>query len=113
MEKHNVVSSPLKIQIMPQLLHYLDVDNVKLKDLQGSQDTIPSIVEDPKARKLFLEATSQSLDWGTIDVYTCRASCGADSGEEAYREEFVFMQPPLSLTSSRNETPASTTDSEI
>ena len=32
------------------------------------------------------------LDWGTIAVYTCTASCG-DSG--AYLEEAAWVQPPL------------------
>jgi len=39
------------------------------------------------------------LDWGTIAVYTCTASCGDGgvvSGENgAYREEAAWMQPPL------------------
>mmetsp|Transcript_29418 Transcript_29418/g.50090 ORF Transcript_29418/g.50090 Transcript_29418/m.50090 type:complete len:566 (+) Transcript_29418:33-1730(+) len=40
------------------------------------------------------------LDWGTIAVYTCTASCGDGgivSGETngAYREEAAWMQPPL------------------
>lgn len=92
---------------MPQLLHYLQVDKARPKDLKNAQEAIPSSLEDPHTRKLFQEATSASLDWGTIDVYTCVGSCGKDSGEEAYREEFVFVQPPLALTSTNKQTPDS------
>ncbi|KAL7529242.1 hypothetical protein ACHAXR_002862 [Thalassiosira sp. AJA248-18] len=45
-------------------------------------------------------AKKEGLDWGTIAVYTCTASCGDGkevSGEEngAYLEEAAWMQPPL------------------
>jgi len=38
------------------------------------------------------EGAKDRLDWGTIAVYTCTASCG-DNG--AYVEEAAWMQPPL------------------
>ena len=38
------------------------------------------------------EGGKDGLDWGTIAVYTCTASCG-DSG--SYLEEAAWMQPPL------------------
>lgn len=38
------------------------------------------------------EGAKDGLDWGTIAVYTCTASCG-DSG--AYLEEAAWVQPPL------------------
>mmetsp|Transcript_31680 Transcript_31680/g.76705 ORF Transcript_31680/g.76705 Transcript_31680/m.76705 type:complete len:542 (+) Transcript_31680:56-1681(+) len=46
-----------------------------------------------------LRGTKGGLDWGTIAVYTCTASCG-DGGvvskqSGAYREEAAWMQPPL------------------
>ena len=88
---------------MPQLLHYLQVDKLRTKDFKTTQETVPPSLEDPSTRRLFLEATSESLDWGTIDVYTCCGSCGAESGEETYREEFVFVQPPLALTSTSKQ----------
>ncbi|XP_076885200.1 uncharacterized protein LOC143534646 [Bidens hawaiensis] len=49
-----------EFQIMPQLLYYFDVKN-----------------------------ESNSLDWGTIAVYTCEASC---DGSLAYEEEFAWVQ---------------------
>ena len=41
------------------------------------------------------------LDWGTVAVYTCTASCGdgyvvsENDMNGAYREEVAWMQPPL------------------
>ena len=46
---------------MPQLLSSLDIDD--------EQDT--------------------ALDWGTLAVYSCSASC---QGPSAYQEEFVYVQ---------------------
>jgi pre-rRNA-processing protein TSR4 len=65
------------LQVMPQLLSYLGVDE-----------------DDPSAP-----------DWGTIAVYSCAASCGGGGaggggdggdgdGPSAYAEEFVWVQPP-------------------
>ncbi len=40
-----------------------------------------------------------NLDWGTIAVYTCTASCGnggiVSKENGAYMEEVAWMQPPL------------------
>ena len=47
------------------------------------------------------EDGEEMLDWGTIAVYTCTASCGGGgivTGNEengAYLEEVAWMQPPL------------------
>ncbi|KAJ9547637.1 hypothetical protein OSB04_020180 [Centaurea solstitialis] len=55
-----------EFQILPQLLYYFDVKN-----------------------------DANSLDWATIVVYTCEASC---DGSSAYEEEFAWVQlmPPQS-----------------
>lgn len=50
------------LQVMPQLLSSLDID-----DEQES-----------------------ALDWGTLAVYSCEASCDVGA---AYAEEFVWVQP--------------------
>ena len=56
------------LQVLPQLLHYMDVD-----------------AEDP-----------ESPDWGCIAVYSCPNSCtptGKDD-QSSYMEEFAWVQPP-------------------
>lgn len=43
-----------------------------------------------------LPAFFQDIDWGSIDVFTCSASCAVPiTGEGAYVEELVMMQPPV------------------
>ncbi|NWI88775.1 PDCD2 protein, partial [Pitta sordida] len=49
-----------EFQIMPQLLNYLQVDSL-----------------------------GESIDWGTLVVYTCADNCG---GENKYLEEFLWKQ---------------------
>lgn len=49
-----------EFQIMPQLLNHLQVDSL-----------------------------GESIDWGTLVVYTCADSCG---GESEYLEEFIWKQ---------------------
>ena len=52
-----------RLQILPQLLNHLDLDEM-----------------------------GDSVDWGTLAVYTCSESCQtADSGRP-YRQEFVWKQ---------------------
>jgi len=48
------------------------------------------------------EGVKEGLDWGTIAIYSCTASCGDgrvssvdNTGLGAYREEVAWMQPPL------------------
>jgi len=56
-------------------------------------------ISNKDSNKALEGGTKEGLDWGTIAVYTCTASCG-DGGvinEEngAYMEEAAWMQPPL------------------
>lgn len=37
----------------------------------------------------------QDIDWGSLDVFTCSASCDARGGADAYAEELVLIQPPV------------------
>jgi pre-rRNA-processing protein TSR4 len=53
-----------EFQVLPQVLYYMQVDS-----------------SDP-----------ETLDWGTIAVYTCSKSCSG--GTDAYREECVWVQIP-------------------
>jgi len=52
-----------EFQILPQLLNHLDLDEV-----------------------------GESVDWGTLAVFTCSASCDPASGEGAYLPEVVWKQ---------------------
>jgi hypothetical protein len=66
--------------------------------------------------ELFSNESGEDIDWGTIDVYTCTASCSASntpiaaavdrgttrSNMSAYLEEYVIMQPPISLRVSKS-----------
>lgn len=54
-----------EFQIMPQLLHYLNVDN-------GAKGTTAAAATAADARVAMGECT---LDWGVLAVYTCTASC--------------------------------------
>ncbi|GIL77234.1 hypothetical protein Vretimale_3090 [Volvox reticuliferus] len=57
----------MEFQVMPQLLHYLQLDE-----------------DDPA-----------SPDWSTLVAYTCAASCSPPTGTEcAYLEEVVWVQSP-------------------
>jgi hypothetical protein len=49
----------------------------------------------------FVTLTPQDIDWGSLDVFTCSASCDTvlppskiGSGS-AYVEELVLLQPPI------------------
>ncbi|XP_022187876.2 programmed cell death protein 2, partial [Nilaparvata lugens] len=54
-----------EFQIMPQLLCFLKAD------------TIPGC---------------ESLDWGTVAIFTCESSCGSDQSQNAYKQEFALKQ---------------------
>ena len=90
-------------QVMPQLLHYLGVD----KRAKGEETEAGMMPEGLtiEQQQLYRMATQKSLDWGSIDVYTCTASCEKiaskvkEVGGGRYLEEFVFVQPPLLLMS--------------
>ena len=61
----------LEFQVLPQLLHFLEVERQ------------PGLAD---------------VDWGTIVVYTCRASCSlqrqdeGEGGRKLWAEEFAFVQ---------------------
>jgi hypothetical protein len=61
-------------QILPQLLFFLRVE--QRAEAAG---------RDPK----------HAMDWATLAIYTCSASCDASSSAtSAYVDEFVYRQPP-------------------
>jgi hypothetical protein len=91
-------------QVMPQLLHYLNIDKkAQISSVAESADEKLNVLETTQQRKLYLEATRKTLDWGSIDVYTCTGSCAQQPLTTAYYEEFIFIQPPLALMSNTSE----------
>ena len=92
---------------MPQLLHYLNpASSASTVTSAASEDSDEAAVE--KAR---VHLAEDSLDWGTLAVFTCTASCqdrdayttedegdtsnGAKMQRCAYVKEFVWRQGPL------------------
>jgi pre-rRNA-processing protein TSR4 len=65
-------------QLMPQLLYYI---------ANMSRDTPKSSTQ--TSLEAYLNAPS--LDWGTIALYSCSASCTPSS--TAYANEYIFVQP--------------------
>ena len=67
-----------EFQIMPQMLHFLQVEN-KSEEISA---------------KIFKEKQDASCDFGTIAVYTCVNSCdgGGKEGEGAYQAEYAWRQ---------------------
>lgn len=126
----------LILQVMPQLLHFLKVDQHTSFNVAGgalvsaaaaeaeaaaeaaeaAQTPAPSGSDLPK-EKPFLNNSDkvrlsvcchtlfsdfllcvppQDIDWGSIDIFTCSASCEVPaSGDGAYVEELVMLQPPV------------------
>jgi len=55
-----------EFQIMPQMLNYLKLD---------------------------AGIDQESVDWGTLAIYTCETSCDSSSGSSAYKAEYLWRQP--------------------
>jgi hypothetical protein len=97
---------------MPQLLHYLRVDRRTIIAQQkidseaetGTENgnTLGEMTNEKKeALQLLLNKTDEDIDWGTIDIYTCTASCSKSNTpshtDSAYIEETTYVQKPLSF----------------
>ena len=76
--------------MLPQLLHFLQVDKDTSITTNGENTTATTTTN----RKDY------DIDWGTLDVYSCCYSC--EAGNCCYYEEVVIVQPPPSfLTDSK------------
>jgi pre-rRNA-processing protein TSR4 len=105
-------------QIMPQMLSFLLQDrrssvgpNALAKQAlmaaasiveQSPPEQVPPMLKERQEQSLANIQTNllkSELDWGTICIYTCTASCQGETvdGDElgAYREEYAWKQPPL------------------
>lgn len=121
-----------EFQIMPQLLHFLRVDR-RTKIVEGNNqhsDQMPELKnsetiaeenensrnsskEDSAGREkeissgdcLLQNKSDEDIDYGTIDIYTCTASCShvANSNKtewSTYLEEMTYVQKPMSFVRS-------------
>jgi hypothetical protein len=92
---------------MPQLLYYLNVDRKTRVKPQT-----PSSSSQQEVR--FTNDSDEDIDWGTLDVYTCTASCPGSSASSqcdgSYIEECVVVVPVprASLHTGRKPTAANT-----
>lgn len=66
-------------QLMPSLLHVLEVDKHALKAQPASAEKSPEAMLD-------MEFANGGQNWGTVAIYTCSESC------ESCRDEFVIVQ---------------------
>lgn len=89
-----------EFQIMPQLLHYLMVDQSthinKMKYLESQNQSSSSSSYDASLgddRDIFINKSNEDIDWGSIDVFTCSRSC-APPESTPYVKEFCWRQPP-------------------
>ena len=69
-------------QLMPSVLHILDVDKYAPKE-----DSQQSLQRDVEIERI-LSKNSGGMNWGTIAVYSCAMSC------ESSTDEFVVVQEP-------------------
>jgi hypothetical protein len=82
---------------MPQMLHYLHVD--KQTTMIPSQ-ALQEQTSEPHGQPLpstavFLNSANEDIDWGTLDVYTCSASCDVSTDVGCtYIEEYIYRRPP-------------------
>jgi hypothetical protein len=80
---------------MPQLLHHLRVDKktTMIPSQVLQQQQVPEAVGANNV--MFLNSSNEDIDWGTVDVYTCSASCDASKESSCtYLEECVVIQAP-------------------
>ena len=81
-----------EFQLMPQLLCELEEHGY----VESATSLATSMLGPQAARAGAPEAPSDGLDWGTLVVYTCSASCATAEGAVAehcgYAEEYVWHQ---------------------
>jgi pre-rRNA-processing protein TSR4 len=80
-----------EFQVMPQLLYFLNVDGstqVTDNDLNDVRRKVAMNAPPPEDLKtVFKNTNDEDIDWGTLDVYTCTASC--ELNNDGYCSEFV------------------------
>jgi len=77
-----------ELQLLPQILYYLKVDTALESAHQAAQDS--ALKDDIRMTPQLAQAVAgKAIDFSTLCIYTCGASCGTDS---------AFAQPPLSMS---------------
>lgn len=100
--------SKFEFQILPQMIYYLRTDRATTIGAAAAAKSANEAKE-----KWAQNSKGEDVDWGSVDIYTCSASCqdrctyyGASCGggendqvaeETAYKHEFVVMQAPPPL----------------
>jgi pre-rRNA-processing protein TSR4 len=85
-----------EFQIMPQLLHFLHVDE-STKISSPDADTARQAVamnEHQNLADVMKNKGEEDIEWGTLDVYTCTGSCSSSSG---YKREHVRIVKGVGL----------------
>jgi len=83
-----------EFQVMPQLLHFLKVDmdtHVTNPDAQDARYKVGmGQAPDVPLAEAIRNSKDSDVDWGTLDVYTCTASCDASTATaNGYATEYV------------------------
>lgn len=113
-----------EFQILPQLLYYLHVDKstkvlFPTQELENNREEKKDFVPNSSLllSEIFNNNKKEDIDWGTIDIFTCTASCDINNtnsvildikklnidkvkdsnSNSAYIEEYIFRQAPPSL----------------
>ena len=83
-----------EFQVLPQLLHYLQVDRETTITTTITDTTTDTITTTPLpiTTSNFSNKKDFDIDWGTLDIYSCINSCCA--GNSNYCEEIIIVQPP-------------------
>lgn len=90
-----------EFQVLPQLLHYLQVDrstNLLTAPIDDGINSSGIETDNTLADTVFSNSSGKDIDWGSIDVFTCTASCSGD-GCSSYLTEFSLRQPPPDILS--------------
>ncbi|KAJ1397364.1 hypothetical protein B484DRAFT_407020 [Ochromonadaceae sp. CCMP2298] len=93
-------------QVMPQLLHYLQVDRLTQLASKDEARIGADAAELSTEKQVFVNKSAQDIDWGSLNIFTCSASCDLTTattvGEQEaiaiaagtlYEEERVLIQP--------------------